>query len=632
MTVLIESLANFLEKVASPVSRRIHFLSYIIVAVMPIPIFIDVVLRFFFNRSLRGIMEIEEFMLAILVFFSISFIQIKKEQISIDFLFSRLSQSTQLIVETVTSLLSLILFVLISRQTILYTIQKIGDLSISLELPLSIFLGIAAFGLIILTIILLIDFLRAILRVSREGKASWLILVFAAGALVYLFPMILKELDWRLSGVALGGLGMAFLFLLMLLRMPIGYAMALTGFLGLAVFHPKLKASLSMLGMAPYSTAASFILVVVPLFILMGELAFNSGISKDLFDTANKWLGRLRGGLAMSAVAGCAGFAAVCGDSLATAITMGTVSLPEMKRKKYSAMLATGCLAAGGTLGILIPPSVGFIFYAIVTEESVGKLFIAGLLPGLLLATLFFLAIYIYARMNPEAAPRGDKASLGEKIISLKGVFGMLLLFILILGGILGGIFSPTEGGGIGAVGAFVFALLKRRVTWQNLKKALIDTVDITCKLLTILIGVGILSYFLAATRLPMELAEIITGLQVNRYLIFTAVIILFAILGCLMNVIPMILLTLPAIFPTIVSLGFDPIWFGVVTVIVMEMGQITPPVGVNVFALSSVATDVPMETIFKGVFPFFICMLVCVGILVIFPQIALFLPGLFFR
>jgi tripartite ATP-independent transporter DctM subunit len=392
-----------------------------------------------------------------------------------------------------------------------------------------------------------------------------------------------------------------------------------------------LNTSLSMLGIAPYSTAASFVLVVVPLFILMGELAFNSGISKDLFDTANKWLGRLRGGLAMSAVAGCAGFAAVCGDSLATAITMGTVSLPEMKKKKYSDMLATGCLAAGGTLGILIPPSVGFIFYAIVTEESVGKLFIAGLLPGLLLAVLFFIAIYIFARMNPDAAPRGDKTTLKEKLISLKGVYGMLLLFILILGGILGGIFSPTEGGGIGAVGAFVFALFKKRVTWENLKKALMGTADITCKLITILIGVGILSYFLAATRLPMELAGMVTGLDINRYLIFAAVIILFAILGCLMNVIPMLLLTLPAIFPTIVALGFDPIWFGVVTVIVMEMGQITPPVGVNVFALSSVAPDVPMETIFKGIFPFFICMLVCVVILVIFPQIALFLPGIFF-
>jgi tripartite ATP-independent transporter DctM subunit len=632
MLAFTEYLDDFQEKVVTPVSKKIHVLSYIIAGLMPIPIFADVVLRFFFGRSMRGVMEIEEFMLAILVFFSISLIQIKKEQISIDFIFSRFPQRVQLVIEALTTLLSFVLFVLVTRQTILYSIQKIGEFSISLELPVSVFLGLASIGLIVLTVSLLIDFLKLILKVSKERKVIWPILILAAGTLVYMFPVIIKELGWRPSGIALGGMGMAFLFLLMLLRMPLGYAMALTGFLGLAVFHSKLKSALGMLGVAPYSTAASFILVVVPLFILMGELAFTSGISKDLFETANKWLGRMRGGLAMSAVAGCAGFAAVCGDSLATAITMGTVSLPEMKKKKYSDKLATGCLAAGGTLGILIPPSVGFIFYAIVTEESVGKLFIAGLLPGLLLALLFFLAIYIIARMNPDAAPRGEKTSFREKLRSLKGVLGMLLLFILILGGILGGIFSPTEGGGIGAIGAFAFALFKRRVTWKNLKKALTDTVDITCKLLTILIGVGILSYFLAATRLPMQLAEMVTGLDVNRYLIFTAVIILFAILGCLMNVIPMILLTLPSIFPTIVALGFDPIWFGVITVIVMEMGQITPPVGVNVFALGTVATNVRMETIFKGIVPFFICMLVCVGILVLFPQIALFLPGLFFK
>jgi tripartite ATP-independent transporter DctM subunit len=364
----------------------------------------------------------------------------------------------------------------------------------------------------------------------------------------------------------------------------------------------------------------------------MGTLAFQAGISQDLFKAANKWLGHLPGGLAMSAVAGCAGFAAVCGDSLATAATMGTVSLPEMRKMKYAPSLACGSLAAGGTLGILIPPSVGFIFYAIVTEESIGKLFIAGLMPGVLMATLFILCLYFIAKLKPELAPRGEAATLRDKIISLKGVIGMLALFVLILGGILAGIFSPTEGGGIGVVGAFVFALLRRKLTWGKLMSAFKESVLITCKLLTILIGVGILGYFLALSRLPFELADLVTSIAVNRYVIFAAVIGLFIILGCLMNVIPMILLTLPAIFPTITALGFDPIWFGVITVIVMEMGQITPPIGVNVFILSSVAKDVPMEKIFKGIIPFFLCMVVCVLILILFPQIALFLPGLFFK
>jgi tripartite ATP-independent transporter DctM subunit len=333
----------------------------------------------------------------------------------------------------------------------------------------------------------------------------------------------------------------------------------------------------------------------------------------------------------MSSVAGCAGFSAVCGDSLATAVTMGTIAVPEMKKKKYAMRLATGCLAAGGTLGILIPPSVGFIFYAIVTEESIGKLFIAGFVPGLLLAVLFILTIWIMARMRPDTAPRGEATTLKEKLFSLKGVIGMLVLFILILGGIIAGIFSPVEGGAIGAVGAFVYALVMRRLTWQMIVKALEDTLKITTKLLMILIGVGILGYFLASTRLPFALADFVTGFEVNRYFVFFAVIVLFIILGCLLNVIPMILLVLPTIFPSIVALGFDPIWFGVVCVITMEMGQITPPIGVNVFAIGSVAKEVPMQVIFRGIVPFFFCMVICVLLLVLFPQIALFLPGLFF-
>lgn len=331
-------------------------------------------------------------------------------------------------------------------------------------------------------------------------------------------------------------------------------------------------------------------------------------------------------------MAGCAGFAAICGDSLATAVTMSSAALPEMRKHKYDPSLATGCLAAGGTLGILIPPSVGFIFYGIVTEESIGKLFVAGILPGILLALLFMFAIYIKARRNPELAPAGEHFSWAERIKSLKGVSGMLFLFLLILGGMLGGIFSAVEGAAVGAVGAFILAVIRKRMTFGLMIKAVKDTLAITNKLLLILIGVGILGYFLASTRLPFVLAQFITGLEVNRYVIFGAVIIFYMILGCVLNVIPMILLVLPTLFPSITALGFDPIWFGVVTVITMEMGQITPPVGVNVFAMAGIATDVPMYTIFRGIFPFFLCMCLCILILTFFPQIALYLPGLLFK
>jgi tripartite ATP-independent transporter DctM subunit len=423
---------------------------------------------------------------------------------------------------------------------------------------------------------------------------------------------------------------MLFLFVLLFLGVPIGFGMAVTGFLGMIVLNKSLPPSLAMLGIGPYDTGASYMLTVVPLFILMGELAFHSGISKDLFEAASKWFGRVRGGIAMSSVAGCAGFAAVCGDSLATAVTLGAIAIPEMKKKNYDMSLATGSLAAGGTLGILIPPSVGFIFYGIVTEESIGKLFVAGIIPGIVLAILFILYIAVITRLRPQLAPQGEHVTFKEKILALKGVVGMLSLFVVILGGILTGLFTAIEGGAVGAVGAFVYALAKRQMSFTMLVTSLKSTLNITCKLLLILMGVGILGYFLAGTRLPFFLADVISGLGISRYLIFAFVIVFFLIMGCLLNVIPMILLVLPTIFPMIVALGFDPIWFGVVCVIMMEAGQITPPIGVNVFAIST-SSGVPMFTVFRGIAPFFLCMLLLVVLLVIFPGMATWLVHVLF-
>jgi tripartite ATP-independent transporter DctM subunit len=282
-------------------------------------------------------------------------------------------------------------------------------------------------------------------------------------------------------------------------------------------------------------------------------------------------------------------------------------------------------------LGILIPPSVGFIFYAIVTEVSVGQLFIAGIVPGLLLTTLFIVTIWIGAKIYPEMAPPGQSSTLKEKLVSLKGVLGMLFLFVLILGGILGGFFSPVEGGSIGCVGAFALAVARRRLTWRLLVKSAYDTVEITAKLFIILIGVGVMGFFLAATRLPMIIANFAIGLQVSPYIIMGAILLMFILMGCVLNVIPMIMLVLPTIFPTVTAMGFDPVWFGVICVICMEMGQITPPIGVNVFAICSVAQDVPMQETFKGIVPFFLCMVLIVVLLLIFPPLATYLPGLLY-
>jgi len=632
MASLLEPVEQGLDIFNNKFSWFFNQISCWLLFIMPIPVFLDVLARYIFASSIPGVIEIEGYLLLIIVFLALAYTQYSEGHIRIDLLITKFPDRVRSIIDTCNYFVCTQFFLLMSVQIFKGGLTKIADQEISydLEIPTFIFWFIASFGTLLLAIAVSQDFFRSLNRALKTSNKLMLAGALMVCCIVLTLPM-LGVFPSNINPTVIGILGMFLLFALLFLGMPIAFGMANTGYLGMILVYQGVDPALAMLGLSSIDTGSSYMLTVVPLFILMGELAYRSGISQDLFDTANKWLGRAPGGLAMSSVAGCAGFSAVCGDSLATAVTMGTIAVPEMKKKKYNMRLATGCVAAGGTLGILIPPSVGFIFYAIVTEESIGELFIAGLIPGVLLAGLFMGAIYLAALRNPEVAPRGEATTFREKISSLRGIIGMLLLFVLILGGILSGIFSPIEGGAIGSVGAFVYALIRRRLTWEQVRLALEDTLKITTKLLLILIGVGILGYYLAATRLPFSLAEFVTGLEVNRYVIFAAVILLFMLLGCLLNVIPMILLVLPTIFPSIVALGFDPVWFGVVTVLTMEMGQITPPIGVNVFAIASVTKEVPMQEIFRGIVPFFFCMVLCVMLLTVFPQLVMFLPNLMF-
>jgi len=614
------------------VMKYFKHIAAILLVLMPIPVFLDVVIRLVVDYSLPGIIELEEFLLLIIIFFSLPYVHGRSGHIRIDLITSKMPGRLQNVLACVMSLLAISLFVLLTWQLVHLGISKMqsNEVSWTLKLPMWIFYFLAASGSALMVYMTLRDFLVTLKKTINDKGVHWLILGIIISAAVFFAPfMELSSIG--MSPSVMGIAVMILLFILIFLGMPIGFAMCLTGFLGMVlVYHDPLPA-LRNLGLNAYAQSANYFYTVGPLFILMGQLAFYSGISHDLFETASKWLGRMRGGIAISSVSGCAGFSAVCGDSLATAVTMGTLAIPEMKKKEYSMRLATACLAAGGTLGILIPPSVGFIFYAIVTEVSIGQLFIAGLIPGLIMTALFIAAIWIIAKINPDIAPPGTSSSLKEKISSLKGIVGMLALFVLILGGILGGFFSPVEGGSIGCVGAFTLSLIRRRLKWKTFIQSLDETLDITAKLLMILIGVGILGYFLAATRLPMAMAEFVTNLDINRYVILIIILLFFILMGCLLNVIPMILLVLPTIFPMIIALGFDPVWFGVICVITMEMGQITPPIGVSVFAIGSVAPDVPMEEIFKGIVPFFLCMVICVVFLILFPRLATFLPEILF-
>ncbi|MFH1293996.1 MAG: TRAP transporter large permease [Pseudomonadota bacterium] len=425
-----------------------------------------------------------------------------------------------------------------------------------------------------------------------------------------------------------GILGIIILVILLFSKMPVGFVMGFLGFLGFSyVVH--FEAGLSLLARDVWDVFSSYSLTVIPLFVFMGQIAFHSGISRRLYDSAYVLLGHHRGGLAMATVAACAGFSAISGSTNATAATMATVTLPEMKRYKYDMGLATGTVAAAGSLGILIPPSVIFIVYGILTEQSIGKLFAAGILPGILLSFLFLLTIHLRVRRNPSLAPPGPRTSLREKIRSFVGVGETLILFAMVMGGMFFGFFTPTEAAAVGAFLTILIALLRKQLTWQGFVQSLADTTRISCMVMVIVTGAVIFGKFMAITRVPYDLAGWVSALPLPRYAIMGVIIMVYLFGGCFMDALAMIMLTIPIFFPVAQTLGFDPIWFGVVIVLITEMGVITPPVGVNVYVVYGVAKDVPLEAIFRGVFPMLLALLVCNAIILFFPQIALFLPSL---
>lgn len=620
---------TLLEKLAD----RLAALSGGCVAVMAVLIGLDVIARHVFHSSITGVLEIEEMLMAVLVFSSFAFIQKGEHHIRIDLFMPLLPKTVQKGLNLFSYAIGLIFYSFMTWRlfVLAYTKFLSNEHTLDLEIPIFYFIAVAAFCTLVFTLILLLQVIKYALQLVHEKNFLALILVVLGLIVLCTLPWWFRGLELGLSRSIQGVLGMCLLMVLIFMSVPIAFAMGIIGMLGMLTLNMNFGATFSSLGSSSFNYATSYVLSVIPMFCLMGELAYHSGISRDLFNSANVWLGHKPAGLAMAGVAGCAGFAAVCGDSLATAVTMSSVSLPEMRAKKYDPGLACACLAAGGTLGILIPPSIGFIFYSIITEESVGRLFMAGVIPGIMLAALFCLVLYIIAVRQPERAPRGAKTTFGEKLQSLRGILGMLGLIILIMGGILTGFFTPTEGGAVGALGALIISLLKRKLTWDNFKASLIVTLEITGKLMLILVSVNFLGIFLANTRLPQFLAEFFTSFESSRYIVLLGIVIFYLIMGCLMNVLPLVLLSLPSIFPTVEALGFDPIWFGVVIVILMEAGQITPPVGVNVYAISSCAKDVPMEQIFKNILPFFLMMLLMILILTIFPGIATWLPDMIF-
>lgn len=425
----------------------------------------------------------------------------------------------------------------------------------------------------------------------------------------------------------IGLIGIAILLVLLFSGISIGVAMGLVGFAGFAVlvgFGP----ALGILKTVPYTTFANYDLSVIPLFILMGSFAFAAGMSNDLFNAVYKWIGHFRGGVAQATIVACACFAAISGSSLATAATLGAVALPEMKKYKYDDGLATGAIAAGGSVGILIPPSVILIIYGIITEQSIGKLFLAGFIPGIMETVFYLFTIWYLTWFKPHHGPKGPRTTFREKKTALKNTWEVVVLFLLVIGGIYKGWFTPTEAAGIGAFGTFFFAFVKRKLTWEVFKSSLVNTCRTSGMLFMIVLGAMIFGYFLSVSQLPFNLANTVSELPVNRYVILVIILVITLALGCVMDSMAIVLLTIPVFYPMIINMGFDPIWFGILVVRVTEMGLITPPVGLNVFIIKGIS-GVPIGKIFKGVFPHLVADAIQVAFLIAFPQIVLFLPNM---
>ena len=431
-----------------------------------------------------------------------------------------------------------------------------------------------------------------------------------------------------MSLTAIGIIGILILILFLFTNMPVGFVMGLIGFLGFS-YIKGFGPGTSLLAKDVFEVFSSYGLTVVPLFVFMGQLSFYSGISRRLYDSAYVLFGSRRGGLAMATVGACAGFSAISGSTNATAATMATVTLPEMKRYGYDMGLATGTVAAAGSLGILIPPSVIFIVYGILTEQSIGKLFAAGIFPGILLSALFLIVIYLRVLINPSLAPPGPKTSLRKKIKSFIGVIEAIILFGLVMGGIFFGIFTPTEAAATGAFFTLTLAIVRRQLSWDGFLKSIASTTRISCMVMVIVAGATVFGHFMAVTRVPFEISNWVANLPLPNFAIMMVIILIYLFGGCFMDAFAMIMLTIPIFFPVAEALGYDPIWFGVVIVLISEMGVITPPVGINVYVVYGVAEDVPLEVIFKGVLPMLLALLVCNLIILLFPQIALFLPSL---
>lgn len=629
-------IARATHRILEPVCRYLCYAAAAVTFCMALGMVVDLISRLVFQKPLSGMIELQTFMLVFMAFFSIAYTMLKNQHVSVDLISSILPKHINSFLQSIFSLWGAFIFgamglLSASRAHEAFVRQEIADIT---RVPFWLLYGAVAVGTLLLCfalISMLFTHLSDLFQhLKSRAKFVLTLVVIITIALVTIFSAdLLRYFFGDLNSAMVGIFYTTLMMIILLFGFPVAFSMAFTGVTGLMYLIGN-EVAFNVTKINTYDAVANYFFVVIPFFLLMGFLILHAGVGAKLYNAGIKVFGRLPGGLAIGTIAGCGGFAAICGESVAAAATMGSVSVPEMKKYNYDDSLATGSVAAGGTLGILIPPSIGFVVYGIITEQSIGKMFMAGIIPGIILTLGFALAVYVQCRINPALGPKAPKATRSEIFWSVFSVWPVAVLFAVVIGGIYSGFLTPTEAGGIGAVGALVIAMFSPEFNRQKLFTALLEATQTSAMVFAILIGVGLLGYFVTLTDIPRNFADFLKDLEVSRYVIFVMILGLYLILGMVMNIIPMMMLTLPILFPTVLALGFDPIWFGVIMVIMMEMGQITPPIGLNVFVIHGVAKkyDVKMATIFKGIIPFVIVEVIVIFLLTLFPEIVLWLPN----
>jgi tripartite ATP-independent transporter DctM subunit len=621
-----------LKRALHPVGFGSIVVSGAAVILMMIVIVVDVVSRNVFSLSLPGAIEIVRVLMILAVFGGMSYTALKNAHVRVEIFIDKFSKPVRQSLITAADLLAFGVIAVIAVATFIeaQTLWAEHENTGLLRLPLAPFAFATGVFLVFFAFALLIDFLESTGEMISNGIRMDRFWIPAIAVVVGLFFLALDPgiIPLRISSGMTGVVCLGLMFVLIFLGVHIGAAMAFITLIGLSYLVSP-EAGTTLLSMTSQSIASDYIWSVFPLFAFLGIMASSIGFGKDVYETAYKWLGNLPGGLAVATIAGCGGFAAIVGDSTTGVVAMSAISYPEMKARKYNERLSTGCICAGGALGILIPPSLGLLVYGIITEQSIGKLFLAGLLPGILEALSLMLYIYFICKRNPELGPAGSHSTIREKLLSLKKSWHVVLLFVLVLGGIYSGIFTAYEAAAIGSFAVIIMGFLTERGNFKIFFESIIEASKMTSLILFIFVYANALGQLLAISQVPITLANFVTGLAINKYGTLFAIYALYLLLGCVMNVIPAMILTLPIIFPTITNLGFNPVWFGINVTILLEIGVLTPPIGMNVFAMSGILKEVPINTIFRGVFPFWMVMLLVLIILTFIPQISLVLVNL---